>query len=78
LVTVIADGEADRILGVHILRAHATDLVHEAALAMHLGPTASRVIGLIYAHPKLAEGLMEAMEDVHGHALHLTCKTTRQ
>jgi dihydrolipoamide dehydrogenase len=74
LLKVVADAESDRILGVHILGAHAADLVHEAALAMHLGATVSRVAEMIHAHPTLAEGLMEAMEDVHGHAIHLARK----
>ena len=42
LVKVIAETETDRILGAHILGAHATDLIHEAALAMHVGATVSR------------------------------------
>jgi dihydrolipoamide dehydrogenase len=75
-VKVVVDGESDRILGVHILGAHATDLIHEAALAMYVGATVSRVAEMIHAHPTLAEGLMEAMEDVHGHAIHLARKTT--
>ncbi len=74
LLKVIVDAGSDRILGVHILGAHATDLIHEAALAMHLGGTVSRVAEMIHAHPTLAEGLMEAMEDVHGHAIHLARK----
>lgn len=74
LLKVIVDAESDRILGVHILGAHATDLIHEVALGMHLGATVSRVAEMIHAHPTLAEGLMEAMEDVHGHAIHLARK----
>ena len=74
LLKVVADAESDRILGVRMLGAHAADVVHEAALAMHLGATVSRVAEMIHAHPTLAEGLMEAMEDVHGHAIHLARK----
>ena len=74
LLKVVADAESDRILGVHILGAHAADLVHEAALAMHLGATVSRVAEMIHAHPTLAAGLMEAMEAAHGHANHLARK----
>ncbi len=74
LVKVIADAATDRILGVHILGAHATDLIHEAALAMQVGVTATAVGDMIHAHPTLAEGLMEAMEDVHGRAIHLARK----
>ena len=67
---VIADAETDRILGMHILGAHAADLIHEPALAMQVGATATQVAGLIHAHPTLAEGVMEAMEDLDGAAIH--------
>ena len=76
LVKVIAETDTDRILGAHILGAHATDLIHEAALAMHLGATASAVADMIHAHPTFAEGLMEAVEDVHGRAIHLARRTS--
>lgn len=74
LVKVIAEAGTDRILGTHILGAHATDLIHEAALAMQLGATVARVADMIHAHPTLAEGLMEAMEDVDGRAIHVARK----
>ena len=76
LVKVIAETDTDRILGAHILGAHATDLIHEAALAMHLGATVSSVAEMIHAHPTFAEGLMEAVEDVHGRAIHLARRTS--
>lgn len=76
LVKVIADAETDRILGAHILGAHATDLIHEAALAMHAGATVSHVADMIHAHPTFAEGFMEAIEDVHARAIHLARKTS--
>ena len=67
---VIADAETDRILGMHILGTHAADLIHEPALAMQVGATATQVAGLIHAHPTLAEGVMESMEDLAGSAIH--------
>lgn len=67
---VIADAESDRILGMHILGAHAADLIHEPALAMQVGATATQVARLIHAHPTLAEGVMEAMEDLDEAAIH--------
>jgi dihydrolipoamide dehydrogenase len=75
LVKVIAAADTDRILGAHILGAHATDLIHEAALAMQVGATISDVADMIHAHPTFAEGFMEAVEDVHGRAIHLARKT---
>ena len=59
-----------RSLGVHIVGAHAADLVHEAAMAMHVGATVSQMAGMIHAHPTLSEGMMEAAEDVEGKAIH--------
>lgn len=72
---VVADAETDRILGMHILGAHAADLIHEPALAMQVGATATQVAHLIHAHPTLAEGVMEAMEDLDGAAIHQLRKT---
>ena len=74
LFKVVVDAKTGAILGVHILGAHAADLIHEAALAMQTGTTASHVAEMIHAHPTLAEGLMEAAEDVDGLAIHLARK----
>ncbi|MDI6728040.1 MAG: dihydrolipoyl dehydrogenase [Thermodesulfovibrionales bacterium] len=70
MIKVIADADTDKVLGVHIIGPHASDLVHEGALAMKAGLTTKEVADMIHAHPTLAEGLMEAAEDVHGEAIH--------
>jgi len=70
LFKIIAESPSGRILGVHIVGAHAADLVHEAALAMQVGATVTHMAEMIHAHPTLAEGLMEAAEDVEGKAIH--------
>jgi len=67
---VIAEAGSGKILGVHIMGAHAADLVHEAALAMEVGASVEKLGGMIHAHPTLSEGLMEAAEDVGGMAIH--------
>jgi len=67
---VIAEAHSGKILGVHIVGAHAADLIHEAALAMQLGAMVSQVADMIHAHPELAEGLMESAEDVEDKAIH--------
>lgn len=74
LFKVIADAKTQSILGVHIVGAHAADLVHEAAMAMHMGATPAQVAEMIHAHPTLSEGIMEAAEDVAGMAIHLARK----
>lgn len=67
---VIAESSSGKILGVHIVGAHAADLVHEAAMAMQVGATVTEMGEMIHAHPTLAEGLMEAAEDVEEKAIH--------
>ena len=76
LFKVIAESLSGRILGVHIVGAHAADLVHEAALAMQVGATVAQMAEMIHAHPTLAEGLMEAAEDAEGKAIHQARKRT--
>jgi dihydrolipoamide dehydrogenase len=70
LFKIITDEETDKILGAHIIGPHASDLIHEAALAMEKGLTAADIASTIHAHPTLAEGIMEAAEDVHDSAIH--------
>ncbi len=70
LFKVVADAKTDKVLGVHICGAHASDLVHEGALAIRMGATSRQLGSMVHAHPTLAEGLLEATEDVHGMAIH--------
>lgn len=70
LFKIVADAGSRRILGAHIIGAHAADLIHEAALAMQIGATVTQVAEMIHAHPTLSEGMMEAAEDVEGRAIH--------
>lgn len=76
LCKVIAEASSGKILGAHMVGAHAADLIHEAALAMETGATVMQVAEMIHAHPTLAEGLMEAAEDAEGKAIHQMKKKT--
>ncbi|MCX7793503.1 MAG: dihydrolipoyl dehydrogenase [Thermodesulfovibrionales bacterium] len=71
---IVADGKTDRVLGVHIIGAHASDIIHEAALAIKAGLKVKDIANMIHAHPTLSEGLMEAAEDVYSMAIHLPPK----
>lgn len=73
-VKIISETKTNKILGTHIIGAHATDLIHEAALAMRLDATVSDMAGMIHAHPTFAEGMMEAAEDVNSLAIHVPRK----
>ena len=57
---MIADARSDRILGVHILGARASDLIAEAALAIEYGASAEDVGRTPHAHPTLTEAMKEA------------------
>ena len=51
------------ILGAHILGAHASDLIHEAAVLIALGATAQKAAEIIHAHPTVSEVLRDALRD---------------
>ncbi|MCP9470626.1 MAG: dihydrolipoyl dehydrogenase [Nitrospira sp.] len=76
LFKIIADAATGKILGAHLVGSHAADLIHEAALAMEVGATADQVARMIHAHPTLAEGIMEACEDLEALAIHQAKKRT--
>jgi dihydrolipoamide dehydrogenase len=71
LLKIVSDDQSDRVLGVHIIGPHASDLIHEGTLAVRLGLKTRDIAGTIHVHPTLAEGLMEAAEDVHNEAIHV-------
>jgi dihydrolipoamide dehydrogenase len=70
-IKVVADKKSDKILGVHAVGAHVTEVIHTAALAVHQGLTAEELGSLIFAHPVISEALMEAAHDVHKMSVHL-------
>ena len=71
---IISDFETDKILGAHIAGAHASDIIHEIAVAMNAGLTTRDIAETIHAHPTLSEGVMETAEDLHGEAVHVQKK----
>jgi len=74
IIKIVSDEISDRILGVHIIGPHASDIIHEAALAIRSGLKVKDIAETIHAHPTLSEGLMEAAEDVRGEAIHVPKK----
>lgn len=75
-IKVLADKD-DVIVGASIVGPHATDLLTELSLAVHLRLTVEQVGDVIHAHPTLSEGLMEALHDVHGKCVHAAPKLTK-
>lgn len=71
LVKVVTDKSTDRILGVHIISAQASEMIAEAVIAMEFGASAEDLGLTMFAHPTLSEGLHEAALAVSGHAIHI-------
>ncbi len=71
LVKIVGDADTGKILGMHILGAHADDLIHEGALAMKANLTAREVAEMIHAHPTLPEAVQEALHGVQDKPIHL-------
>lgn len=69
-IKIISDNKTDKILGVNIVGPHASDLIHEAIVAMTNNLTIEDIIHSIHAHPTLAETFLEAAMDVHNISLH--------
>jgi dihydrolipoamide dehydrogenase len=69
LVKVVADDE--RLLGVGIVGAEASELIGEAALALEMVAAAEDVALTIHPHPTLSEGVMEAFKHAMGEAIHI-------
>jgi dihydrolipoamide dehydrogenase len=69
-VKVVAEKKYGEVLGVHMIGAHVTDMIHEAVVAIKLEATLEYMVDTIHAHPTMAEGVLEAFEAADGSAIH--------
>jgi dihydrolipoamide dehydrogenase len=69
-VKVIRDEKHGEILGAHIIGAHATEMIHEFAVARENEYTVEEIDLAIHAHPTLSEAIAEAVLDSMGKMLH--------
>ncbi len=70
MAKMIVERDSHRIVGVHIIGAHATDLIAEAGLAVQNGLTAEDMAHTIHAHPTLAEIMGELALKASGTPIH--------
>lgn len=70
-VKIIADAKTDRVLGVHILGAHASDMIAEAVVAMEFKASAEDIARSNHAHPTLPEAIKEAAMAVDKRQIHM-------
>lgn len=71
---IIADPDNGRVLGVGIAGPGAGELIAEGTLAIEMGAVAEDLALTIHAHPTLSETVMEAAEDIVGHATHFVIR----
>ncbi|WP_246196124.1 dihydrolipoyl dehydrogenase [Aquisphaera giovannonii] len=70
IVKVLADAKTDRVLGVHILGARASDMIAEAVAVMEFAGSAEDIARTCHAHPTLSESVKEAALAVDKRAIH--------
>ena len=70
IAKMIVEKESNRVLGVHLIGAHATDLIAEATLAIQKGLSAEDIAHTIHAHPTLAEIMGEVSLKACGKPIH--------
>ena len=70
-IKVLAHQDTDVILGAQLMCSRATDIVSELSTAIVNGLTVDQLAAVIRPHPTFCEGVTEAVEDVHGMAIHL-------
>ena len=70
-VKILADAKTDRILGVHIIGAAASEMIAEAAVIMEFGGSAEDLARTCHAHPTLTEAVKEAALVVDKRAIHM-------
>jgi len=70
-VKMLAEEKSRKLIGIHILGAHASELIAEASLAIARRLTADELGDACHAHPTLAEALKEAALSLFKAPIHL-------
>ncbi|TXI18756.1 MAG: dihydrolipoyl dehydrogenase [Nitrosomonas sp.] len=70
-IKVLADEKTDRVLGVHMIGPHVSELISEAVMAMKFSASSEDIACIVHAHPSLSEVLHEAALGADKRALHI-------
>jgi dihydrolipoamide dehydrogenase len=70
-VKIVADAKTDRVLGVHIVHARASDLIQEGVTTMEFKGAAEDVARITHGHPTLSEVVREAALNVDKRSLNM-------
>jgi dihydrolipoamide dehydrogenase len=71
MVKILSEASTDRVLGVHILGASASELIAQAVTAMEFNASSEDIARTVFAHPTLSEALHEAALDIDNRAIHI-------
>lgn len=69
-VKFVVDEDTNKLLGVHMIGPHVTEMISEAGLAQVLSMTAADIAGMVHPHPTLSEAVGEAALAVTGMEIH--------
>jgi dihydrolipoamide dehydrogenase len=69
-VKMIAEAKSGIVIGIHIIGAHASELIAEAALAIQKRVSFEEIANTPHAHPTLSEAIKEAALAVDKRAIH--------
>ncbi len=69
-VKTIAEKHSGKIVGMHIIGPNATEMIAQGAILIGKQATTHDVEKIVFAHPTLAECVMESVEDVDGLSVH--------
>ena len=69
-VKILAEEKTDKVLGVHIIGAHAGDMIAEMVLAMEFGASSEDIARTCHAHPTYSEVIKEAALAVDKRPIH--------
>lgn len=64
-VKAIIDKNTEKVLGVHIIGAGASDIIHQAVIVIKTGLTKTAFKDIVFAHPTLSESFYETLARVH-------------
>ena len=68
---IVAEAREKKLLGVHLIGAHVTELIAGPAAMIRMGATAEHLGLTVHPHPTLSEAIMEAAHALMGHAIHI-------
>jgi dihydrolipoamide dehydrogenase len=69
---IVTDRTTDRVVGVHVVGPHASELIAGGALAIELLASPGDLAATIHPHPTLSESLHEAAALAIGHPIHVS------